>query len=239
MVWLFRTIVIFALLNLANIIIVDGGAGMEPVWIGIIMISIVLSFKKGYDFFFKRAWFKWLFIGCVSFFMIVEGFIVVNGMGINVPAQSDYLIVLGARVRGENLSLTLKARLDVAYEYLIENPNTKAVLSGGQGAGEDISEAEAMRRYLVGKGIDESRLCLEDQSTDTSENLKYSFNIIDAQKEDASVIVVTNRFHVLRSKMIAKDLGKDVSGIGANTLPYLIPTYYLREFFAVVAETVF
>lgn len=239
MVWLFRIIIIFACLNLANIIIVDGGAGMEPVWIAIIIMSFLFSFKKICHFFFKRAWFKWLFIICISFFVLVEGCIIVNGLGVNVPKNSDYLIVLGARVRGETLSLSLKARLDVACEYLKENPETKAVLSGGQGEGEDISEAEAMRRYLVEQGIDEERLYLENQSRDTTENLKYSFEIIDGEKEDASVIVVTNRFHVLRSKMIAKDLGKEVSGIGARTLQFLIPTYYLREFFAVVAEAIF
>lgn len=239
MIWLFRLMVIFASLNLANIIIVNGGAGMEVVWIGIIILSFMFSFKKIYSFFFKMAWFKWLFIACVSLFVIVEGCIIVNGVGMSAPKQSDYLIVLGARVRGETISLTLKARLDVAYEYLAANPETKAVLSGGEGSGEDISEAEAMRRYLVDKGIAEDRLRLEDQSKDTTQNLKYSFEIIDAEKTDATVIVVTNRFHVLRSKMIAKDLGKKVSGMGARTLPYLIPTYYLREFFAVLEEAIF
>ena len=237
MIWLFRMMVVFACLNLANIIIVDGGAGMELVWVGIIIISLLFSFKKIYCFFFKRAWFKWLFISGISIFVLVEGLIVVNGLGIDVPENSDYLIVLGARVRGETPSLSLKARLDVAYEYLVENPETKAVLSGGQGVGEDISEA--MCRYLVDKGIAEERLKLEDQSRDTTQNLKYSFEIIDAEKGDATVVIVTNRFHVLRSKMIAKDLGKKVSGIGARTLYFLIPTYYLREFFAVAVEVIF
>lgn len=234
MVWLFRLMMVFACLNLANIIIVDGGAGMEPVWLAIIVLSFIFSFKKVCHFFFKRTWFKWLFIVCVSFFIFVEGCIMMNGAGINVPKNSDYLVVLGARVRGETPSLTLKARLDVAYNYLKASPETKAILSGGQGEGEDISEAEAMRRYLVERGIDASRLYLEDKSRDTTENLKYSFEIID--DEDASVVVVTNRFHVLRGKMIAKDIGREVSGIGADTLLFLIPTYYLREFFAVVVE---
>lgn len=238
MVWLFRILMIFGILNLANIIVVDGGAGMEVVWVAIIVLSFLFSFKKICHFFFKRKWFKGLFIIAVSLFMIVEGLIVVNGLGINVPENGDYIIVLGARVRGEQISLSLKARLDKACAYLNENPDTKAILSGGQGPGENISEAEAMQRYLVAQGIEKERLYLEDQSKDTTENIKNSFEIIDGQKEEATVIVVTNRFHVLRSKMIAGDLGKKVSGIGARTLPYLIPTYYLREFFAVVVEAI-
>lgn len=70
-------------------------------------------------------------------------------MGFNAPVNSDYLIILGARVRGETPSLDLQYRLDVAYDYLEKSPSTKAILTGGQGKGEDITEAEAMRRYLV------------------------------------------------------------------------------------------
>lgn len=236
MIYFWRFLVVFGLLNLANIIIVDGGAGMEPVWCIIIATSFVLSFKKPLNYFFSKPFIKGLFTLGVSCFLLIEGLIVFHGLSLNVPQNSDYLIVLGARVRGEQLSLSLKHRLDVAYDYLSQNPDTKAILTGGQGPGEDISEAEAMHRYLVQKGITSDRLILEDQATDTVQNIRYSFEKIDPQLTDPKVMVVTNKFHILRSKLIAKELGHTVSGIGSRTLLYLIPTYYLRECFAVVAE---
>lgn len=236
MIYFWRALCLFALLNLINLYMYDGGAGMEPVWIGIIIGSLILSFKHPYTFLFSKLWFKCLVIGCISLFVIVESFIITHAVLSNSNTPSDFLIVLGARVKGETPSLALKYRMDKAYDYLLIHPDTKAILSGGQGPGEDITEAEAMRRYLTGRGIDESRLILEDRSINTSQNLMNSYALIDTHKKSAEVTVVTSRFHILRSKMIAKDLGKKVSGIGSDTMLYLIPNYYLREFFAVIKE---
>lgn len=236
MIYFWRVIFIFSALNLINLWLYDGGAGMEPVWIGIIIGSLILSFQKLYHFFFSMMWFKGLVIGGLIFFVIVQLLIVGNGLGTVSKVPSDYLIVLGARVRGETPSLELQNRLNKAYDYLVAFPETLVVLSGGQGLGETITEAEAMRRYLQDKGIDEARMILENTSTNTKENLENSFKLIDDQLEDAKVTVVTSGFHVLRSKMIAKDLGKKVEGIGSPTLLFLVPNYYLREFFAVIAQ---
>jgi uncharacterized SAM-binding protein YcdF (DUF218 family) len=96
-----------------------------------------------------------------------------------------------------------------------------------------------MKRYLVQRVISSERLVLENQARDTVENLSYSFERIDPSIERPQVVVVTSKFHILRSKMIARELGWEVDGIGAKTLPFLMPTYYLREFFAVVAEAIF
>ena len=103
----------------------------------------------------------------------------------------EYIIVLGAHVQGTRLTLALLERTRRALQYLEENPETKAVLSGGQGEGEDISEAQAMCNYLVEHGIDRERLILEGRSTSTTENLKFSLEIIGL---DHSVGVVTNNF---------------------------------------------
>lgn len=239
MIYFWRIVVVFGIFNLISIITLNGSAGMRIVWVAIIIGSLVLSFKKPFHFLFSNKYFKLLFLGVCLIFVIIEGVIVFQGIGFNTVNNCDYLIVLGARVRGETPSLTLKYRLDVAYDYLSKNPDTQAILAGGQGEGENISEAEAMKRYLVKKGISVDRLMLENQSRDTVENLKYSFRMIDTSEKDLQIIVATSRFHILRSKMIAHDLGCEVNGIGAKTLPYLIPTYYLREFFAVVEEIFF
>ncbi|EJW92927.1 protein containing DUF218, partial [gut metagenome] len=92
-----------------------------------------------------------------------------------------------------------------ALQYLNENPETKAVLSGGKGEGEQISEAEAMYGYLREHGIAGERLLLEDRSTNTKENLSFSLKLID--DPDASVGVVTNHYHVFRGVAIGKKCG--------------------------------
>ncbi|MGL5675716.1 MAG: YdcF family protein [Cellulosilyticaceae bacterium] len=239
MIWFWRVLGVFGVLNLINIIAVDGGAGMEPVWVAIIIGSVVLSIPKCYHYFFSKKWFKILLIIGVVIFSVVEGCIIFSGMSLAPTPDADYVIVLGARVRGETPSLALKYRLDKAYDYLEKYPDAKAVLTGGQGAGESITEAEAMKRYLVERGVKEEHLLMEDKATDTDENLAYSFTMIDAEMADAEVLVVTSSFHVLRSRMIARDLGRVVGGMGARTLPFLIPNYYLREFFAVLEEMIF
>lgn len=93
---------------------------------------------------------------------------------------ADYLIVLGSQVRGRRPSDNLQKRLDAALRYLRENPNTKAVLSGGQGDDEEISEAQAMADFLTAEGIDAGRLILEDRSRNTEENLRFSRAQIEA-----------------------------------------------------------
>lgn len=170
-------------------------------------------------------------------FLVVEGIII--GYGHSKPKPgAEYVIVLGARVRGEHVTYTLSKRLDVAFDYLKENPSTKVILSGGRGAGEDISEAEAMKRYLVRKGIEEERMILEDQSVNTDENLAFSMKKVG--DKDASVVIVTNYFHVFRAVHIAKKKGMTkIEGAGAPVKWYTVPNLYVREAFAVIKYTVF
>ncbi len=151
------------------------------------------------------------------------------------------MIVLGARVRGNAISLELKNRLNTAQIYLVNNPETKVIVTGGKGPGEYTTEAYAMAEYLKRQGIDEDRIILEDRAKNTVQNLENSFSIIQELDEDfleQEIVVVTSSFHTLRAKMIARDLGRSVGTIGSPTLRFLIPSYYLREFFAVVVEAI-
>lgn len=238
MVYFFRILAAFGLLNTLILSIYGGSGGMIPVWIGVTLIAFILSFKKNYSCLFKRLWVKipfWIGIVC---FIAIEGMIIWNGYMAEPQTSCDYIIILGAQVRGDKPSATLKYRLDRGYEYLEEHPETKAVLSGGQGPDEIMTEAEAMRNYLIDKGIDEQRLILEDESHSTYENLVNSFKLIDEEKEMATISVVSNRFHILRAQIQAKKLGREVGGIGTRSYIFLIPNYYFREFFAVVKEFV-
>ncbi|MDO4454927.1 MAG: YdcF family protein [Eubacteriales bacterium] len=149
----------------------------------------------------------------------------------------DYIIVLGAHVKGSIPSRALYKRLYCAEKYLKENPATRAVLSGGQGKGEEISEAEAMRRYLEKSGIDSRRIFLENRSVNTKENLQFSMEII--QNFNVSIGVVTNDFHVFRGVSIGKKLGcRKIQGIPAKGDIVMELNYLVREFFAVVKDKI-
>ena len=141
----------------------------------------------------------------------------------------------------ENVKLVIvgkgdKQYIDKIFEYIEKNDNTILVLSGGQGSGEDVSEAQAMYDYLVQKGVDKSRLLLEDKSTSTVENIEYSMKIIEKNSQNATAKVgfITNNFHVFRAELVCRNMGYDIKGIPAKSDNKLLVNYMFREFFALV-----
>ena len=159
----------------------------------------------------------------------VTGIIVIHTSAGSPEASCDYLIVLGAGVNGTVPSLSLRERLDAAYDYLQAYPNTICVVSGGQGSGEDITEAECMYRYLTGKGIAPERILLEDQATSTQENLVYSLELIGPDATH-SVGILSSEYHLCRARQMAKKLGLDPLMIPAKTTYLsLRVNYFLRE----------
>ncbi len=169
--------------------------------------------------------------------IVLVGSRIVAGMYTKQEAGLDYVIVLGAQVRGERPSRALRRRLDRAVEYAQENPDTILILSGGQGPDEGISEAECMRRYLTEHGLSEERLILEDKSTSTRENLQFSAKLLNPSEDRVGVL--TNSFHVYRARMLAKAQGyAHVSGIPASSDLGMQPHNVLREICGVLAERV-
>lgn len=169
-------------------------------------------------------------------FIIVEGCIV-SRYHEKGKDDLDYIIVLGAQMKTAGPSAVLKFRLDEAYEYLVNNENTICIVSGGQGSNEPCSEAEGMYRYLVDKGIPASRIVMEDESTDTSENIAYSARLIGDY--NVSVGIVTNNFHVFRGVQLARHEGfQDVCGISARSNVYFQLNNMVREFFGIMKDTV-
>ena len=158
---------------------------------------------------------------------------VFRSMSAEPKENLDYVIVLGAGVNGTSPSKPLAKRIEEAYDYMSENPDTILVASGGQGFSESISEAECIRNELVSKGIDEDRILLEDKSKSTVENLRFSLEIIgDPSKQ---VGIITNGFHEYRAGLIAKKVGyENASSVPAVTLFPVGIHYMLREFFGVV-----
>lgn len=155
------------------------------------------------------------------------------------PTSNATAIVLGCRVYGERASLSLLERLEAAYDYLIENPEADCIVSGGQGEDELISEAECMYRWLVEQGIEPSRIYKEDKSTSTEENIQFSKKIIEEEGLFQKVVIITSDYHCYRAGMIADDYGLVWGTKPGHTAIWLLPTYYVRELYAILAEWIF
>lgn len=166
---------------------------------------------------------------------VTAGFIVSAAHPGSTPA-CDYIIVLGAGVRGTVPSLSLQERITAAYDYLSANPNATAILSGGQGRGEEITEAACMYRELTELGIDGSRLLLEEKSSSTIENLRFSMDVTEKATgtRPMKLGIVSSEYHLFRAGLFAKELGLETFGIPAKTTWFALRlNYYLREIVAV------
>ncbi len=148
----------------------------------------------------------------------------------------DYVIVLGAGLLdGHRVSKLLADRLDKGAAVFRKNlPDCTLICSGGQGADESLSEAEAMRDYLVSNGIPSESVLMEDRSTDTMENVTYCRNLINGRDGEKSVVVVSNDYHILRPMIYSRKIGLKIDGIGAHTAPYYWPSAMIREYAALV-----
>ena len=225
--------------------------------LSLIYYSVICITLKKWDSTFSRFWLvlgmigilgsKWIgrhgmpcileaMIGIGVLLLLLSEIGIVSGMRPKMEEKAEngtkWIIVLGAQVRGRKVTDSLKRRLDAAYGYLCEHPEVKVVVSGGQGKGEDISEAAAMAEYLERAGIEKERIVQEDVSTNTLENLKYSKALISDIK--SPVGIVSNNFHVYRGCMYARRAGfENVFPIAAGCHPVLFLNYFIRECLAV------
>lgn len=187
----------------------------------------------------KRIIIVLFFIG-MSIFIIIEGVIIYNGHHYD-KERPDYLMVLGAGLRGSKISASLLYRLDTAVEYNKLYPDVKIIVSGGQGPDEDISEAKAMKDYLISKGIDESLIISEDKSTNTYENFLFTKKILEDEtgEEDFTVTVISNNFHMYRAKYLGEQVGFECLGYPAPSHAASSFIFYTREFFGVIKAYIF
>ncbi len=166
--------------------------------------------------------------------LVTEGLIFTE-FGAKAGPGADYCIILGAQMKAHGPSDVLKRRLDRALVYLRENPETLVIVSGCQGSNEPVSEAQGMYDYLVGAGIAPERIQMEDVSRNTCENLELSGKLLERQED--SVVLVTNNFHMYRALHLAKGAGYEhVEGLAASSYPLMLPNNLLREFFGVVKD---
>jgi len=155
-------------------------------------------------------------------------------------SNADFLVVLGARLYGDYPSPALRERLDSALVYLNNNFSTRVIVTGGKDADELIPEALAMRDYLVAGGIDQSRIIMEDKSTSTFENLALTKELISNLGEvDPTIVIVSNKFHLFRARLLARRVGIEPGLLGAEIPPTIVLSSYLREYLAVAKSVIF
>lgn len=162
---------------------------------------------------------------------ITEAVIIRASFG-NPEMSVDYVVVLGAKVNRDGPSVSLWDRICAAYTYLDEHPGVTAVLSGGQGTDEPITEAECMYRELVELGIDPERLWLEENATSTWENLNLSLDLIEEKtgRRPQRLGVLSSEYHLFRASLFARACGVEFVGIPARTsrLPQKV-NHFMRE----------
>lgn len=155
------------------------------------------------------------------------------------PAENATVVVLGCKVNGDKPSLSLEERLLEAYDYLCENPEAACIVTGGKGDDENISEAECMYRWLVEKGIDKARIYRENRATSTKENIIYAKEIILENDLNREIAVITSDYHTYRAGITAKEVDLAFGSSPSHTSVWILPSFYIRELYAILFEWVF
>ncbi len=202
-----------------------------PAFFGVPLVFLALVLPKMDKGFLRFL--KWLIAACYAVaigIFLVCGFLMIRASSAGEHVEADAVVVLGAAVHGDKVTWVLENRLNTAIAYLEAHPNAICVVSGGQGAGETVTEASAMKKYMMEHGIAAGRIYAEEQAKNTKENFEFSKEIIDQTVgQDARIAFVTTNFHVYRAGQVAKAQGVDAVGIPAEDVWYLRLNNFLRE----------
>ena len=213
-------------LNIGNIFGIALGIGM-------ISVAVLFNMLKNL-LFFKIAGI--IAIITLSAFLAILTFII-SRSGCTAKDEKT-IIVLGCRVRGSKPSLSLIERCRVASKYMKEHEGAVAILSGGQGDDELISEAEAMLRLMTDFGIALDRLFIDDKSTSTDENILFSKRIIEEHELSRDIAIATSEYHEARAMLIAKKHGIKARALPCKTLSRVKLPFYTREVFGLIYEAI-
>ena len=167
-------------------------------------------------------WLRRIFTVCLCIGLLLAGIteaVILKASFGDPKAHCDYMVVLGAKVRASGPSLSLWDRIYAARDYMVAHPEVIAVVSGGQGVDEPMSEAQAMYEKLVALGIDPERIWIEDQASSTWANLNYALDLIEANTgtRPDTLGVVSSEYHMYRASLQAADCGVEFVGIPAKT----------------------
>ncbi|WP_143320873.1 YdcF family protein [Clostridium sp. HBUAS56010] len=266
--WILWLIAVFCVIYYVIIVMYSGlTTSFSLVWL--VLAAVCVMLRLGWDGYLKHKDRVplWLPVSVLTvcgtglFVFVIVEVLVFTGVAARDTSRLDYVIVLGARVKEDGISKSLKKRLDKAIDYLEDNPGTILVLSGAKGEDEPVSEAEAMRDYLVFNGVPEEQLILEMRSYSTVENIAYSRVAIledqEARKSEnqrdpvimepgtyelvpdkpVKIGVLTSDFHVFRAQQIAKKWGfEDIYGISSDSDPVLFVHFCIRECAAILKD---
>lgn len=153
---------------------------------------------------------------------------ILNLIHIGKGKNLDYIIVLGAGIKGKRVTPLLASRIDKGIELLKYNPSAKLIFSGGMGPREDIPEGVSMADYAKQNGVSEEKIIIEDKSKNTYENLLFSSKLMD--KENPNIALVTTSYHVFRALVFAKKLNIPCIGYGSKTKWYFTLNALIREY---------
>lgn len=146
-------------------------------------------------------------------------------------SEKTVFVVYGAGLQGEEPGSILRKRLDKTAECMEKLPDAKCILTGSQGADEICTEAYAMKKYLLKKGISEDRMILEEEAHNTVENVQNSFIIIENELPEYTAVSISNSFHIPRIGYICSKLGKESKFILAKDPgAYTLYTVLVREY---------
>ncbi|WP_460887932.1 YdcF family protein [Promicromonospora xylanilytica] len=180
------------------------------------------------------GWVRILVLVGTALSLLLFASIALLGRADTVSHREDAVIVLGTALKGDEVTPSLRSRLDVAVEYSTANPDAVVVVTGGQGPGETIAEALAMERYLVAHGVAEGRIVREDRSTSTYENFVRAKVLLDARLDAGyTTAFITSEYHVFRAGEIAQGAGIGSTHAHADTPWYQVPVDYVRELLAI------
>ena len=211
------------------------GLSIQWIWLaaGAALIAAGLLTRAPIPRWLRYAWRAALAAG-LALLLALEC-LVISGMNATAPPDMDDLLVLGASVYADGPSPALTRRLNAVMGCLDQHPNAVIIASGGQGSNEPISEAQCIRDELVKRGVDPERIVMEDRSSNTWENMRYSRALID--RPDAAVGIVTNNFHIWRSLRLARRAGlTNVHGIAAEYTGPTLLHFMVREAISIAAN---
>lgn len=168
---------------------------------------------------------------------VVTGVFIGTHCGGAEDPEAEYVVVLGAGVNGSRPSAALHERLQAALAYAEEYPDAILVLSGGQGDGENFSEAQCMYGWLKAKGVSAQRLWMEEKASSTEENIRFSLDLIERKTGDRpeEIAVISSEYHLLRAELIAESQGveKALTYPASTENPLFFANMFLREIVAV------
>lgn len=203
----------------------------------ILINFLIISFKPEPILnFYDGVWI--VFISLIFYYLniifIFQNFYALIISSLSRKRKSHFIVVLGAGIIEDKVTPLLQARLDKAIKIKKRNLDAVFIVSGGQGPDEMVSEAEAMRKYLLSQGVSNKDIIMEENSTNTKENLIYSYDIMKKYETNPFAIIVSNYFHILRAGFLSRQLKIDATVSGGASKTYFYPNTYVREFMALL-----